>query len=138
MLFPRLDPNAKVTAVNSGLPAPCRFRIAVFDADRAELDPMLVEEVIVKKERMLRKVRSLFETNPMLGHRGVRLGISFPEIYQMQIRAILEAAADGQKAGIEVHPKIKVPQVCTAQELKIVKQWVDASMRRSRPATASP
>ena len=98
---------------------------------------MLVEEVIVKKERMLCKVRSLFETNPMLGHRGVRLGISFPEIYQMQIRAILEAAADGQKAGIEVHPKIKVPQVCTAQELKIVKQWVDASMRRSRPATAS-
>ena len=51
----------------------------------------------------------------------------FPEIYQMQIRAILEAAAECQNEGIEVHPKIKVPQVCTAQDLKIVKQWVDFS-----------
>jgi pyruvate,orthophosphate dikinase len=55
----------------------------------------------------------------------VRLGISFPEIYQMQIRAILEAAADCSKMGIEVHPQIKVPQVCTVQELLKVKGFVD-------------
>ena len=65
-------------------------------------DPALVEEAIQKKEAMLKKVRALFEVNPMLGHRGVRLGLTYPEIYSMQIRAILEAAAECQKAGIEV------------------------------------
>jgi len=88
-------------------------------------DPALVDEAILKKETMLKKVRALFEVNPMLGHRGVRLGLTFPEIYAMQIRAILEAAAECQKAGIEVHPEIMVPQVCTAQELKRVKSWVE-------------
>ena len=88
-------------------------------------DPVLVDEAIVKKEAILRKVRALHEVNPMLGHRGVRLGLTFPEIYTMQIRAILEAAAECQKAGIEVHPEIMVPQVCTAEELKRVKIWVD-------------
>jgi pyruvate,orthophosphate dikinase len=75
---------------------------------------------------MLHKVRALFETNPMLGHRGVRLGITFPEIYQMQLRAILEAAADCSKMGIEVHPHIMVPQVCTQQELRKVRSFVDS------------
>jgi pyruvate,orthophosphate dikinase len=89
------------------------------------IDPELVEAVINKKETMLKKVRALHEVNPMLGHRGVRLGLTFPEIYEMQIRAILEAAAECQKAGIEVHPEIMVPQVCTAQELKRVKEWVE-------------
>ncbi|HDK37895.1 MAG TPA: pyruvate, phosphate dikinase, partial [Thiolapillus brandeum] len=84
-----------------------------------------VEEAILKKETMLKKVRALYETNPMLGHRGVRLGITFPEIYEMQIRAILEAAMECDKKGLEIHPKIKVPQVCTAQELLYVKEIVD-------------
>jgi pyruvate,orthophosphate dikinase len=96
-----------------------------FDSLRRVIDPMLVEEAIVKKEAMLKKVRALYETNPMLGHRGVRLGITFPEIYQMQIRAILEAAADCSQAGVEVHPQIKVPQVCTVEELRRVKSYVD-------------
>jgi pyruvate,orthophosphate dikinase len=90
------------------------------------VDPVLVEEVIQKKEAMLRKVRALFEVNPMLGHRGVRLGLTFPEIYSMQIRAVLEAAAECQREGVEVHPEIMVPQVCTAQELRRVKTYVDA------------
>ncbi|HRH82419.1 MAG TPA: pyruvate, phosphate dikinase [Thiobacillaceae bacterium] len=88
-------------------------------------DPALVDEAIQKKEAMLKKVRALFEVNPMLGHRGVRLGLTHPEIYAMQIRAILEAAAECQKAGVEVHPEIMVPQVCTAEELKKVKSWVE-------------
>lgn len=88
-------------------------------------DPVLVDEAILKKEAILRKARALHEVNPMLGHRGVRLGLTFPEIYRMQIRAILEAAAECQKAGVEVHPEIMIPQVCTAQELKRVKVWVD-------------
>ena len=88
-------------------------------------DPALVDEAIQKKEAMLKKVRALFEVNPMLGHRGVRLGLTYPEIYCMQIRAILEAAAECRRAGIDVQPEIMVPQVCTAQELKRVKSWVE-------------
>jgi pyruvate,orthophosphate dikinase len=86
-------------------------------------DPELLDAVILKKETMLNKVRSLHEVNPMLGHRGVRLGLTFPEIYSMQIRAILEAAAECLKNGVDVHPEIMIPQVCTAQELKRVKEW---------------
>ncbi len=89
------------------------------------VDESLVEQAIEKKEAMLRKVRALTETNPMLGHRGVRLGITFPEIYGMQIRAILEAAAECAAKDLEVHPQIMVPQVCTAEELKLVKKMVD-------------
>ena len=89
-------------------------------------DPRLVDEAIEKKEAMLKKVRALYEVNPMLGHRGVRLGLSFPEIYSMQITAILEAAAECSKEGFDVHPEVMVPQVCTSQELKRVKSYVDA------------
>ena len=89
-------------------------------------DPRLVDEAIEKKEAMLKKVRALYEVNPMLGHRGVRLGLSFPEIYSMQISAILEAAAECQQEGFDVHPEIMVPQVCTAEELKRVRSYVDA------------
>ncbi|MBK1694456.1 pyruvate, phosphate dikinase [Chromatium weissei] len=95
------------------------------DMARRMIDPSVVEDAIGKKEAMLKKVRALYETNPMLGHRGVRLGITFPEIYQMQVRAILEAAAECAKAGIPVKPQIKVPQVCTAEELRKVKTFVD-------------
>jgi pyruvate,orthophosphate dikinase len=89
-------------------------------------DPRLVEEAIEKKGTMLKKVRALYEVNPMLGHRGVRLGLSFPEIYSMQIQAVLEAAAECQREGFDVQPEIMVPQVCTAQELKRVKSFADA------------
>ena len=95
------------------------------DSIRHLVDLQLVEEAIAKKETMLRKVRALYETNPMLGHRGVRLGITFPEIYTMQIRAVLEASAVCAAKGVEVHPHIMVPQVCTAQELRHVKGYVD-------------
>ncbi len=88
-------------------------------------DSHILEEVIQKKTMILKMVRNLFETNPMLGHRGVRLGITFPEIYSMQIRAILEAAAECVKEGSNVCPEIMVPQVCTAQELIRVKSYVD-------------
>ena len=86
----------------------------------------LVEQAIATKELMLQKVRALIEVNPMLGHRGVRLGITFPEIYGMQIRAILEAEAECLAKGMEVHPQMMVPQVCTPQELKVVKKQMDA------------
>ncbi|UCG14020.1 MAG: pyruvate, phosphate dikinase [Deltaproteobacteria bacterium] len=84
----------------------------------------LDENLLERKEETLRKVRSLTEVNPMLGHRGVRLGISNPEIYDMQIQAILEAAAECMTEGADVEPEIMVPQVCTAQELRWVHERV--------------
>lgn len=85
----------------------------------------LVQQAIQKKEQMLKKVKELHEVNPMLGHRGVRLGITLPEIYRMQIGAILEATADCQKVGIDVRPEIMVPQVVEANELIQIKTFVD-------------
>ncbi|HEB54937.1 MAG TPA: pyruvate, phosphate dikinase [Gammaproteobacteria bacterium] len=93
--------------------------------ERIFADPRHVSETISKKEAMLKKVRTLHEVNPMLGHRGVRLGITFPEIYCMQIRAILEATAECAKKGIKINPQIMVPQVCTASELKRIRSYVD-------------
>ena len=95
------------------------------DAVKQIVSPDMVEAAITKKEQMLRKVRALTEVNPMLGHRGVRLGITFPEIYKMQIRAILEAEAECVAKGLEVHPQMMVPQVCTAAELRWIKAYVD-------------
>jgi pyruvate,orthophosphate dikinase len=65
------------------------------------------------------KVNQLHEVNPMLGHRGCRLGITFPEIYEMQVRAIFLAAAKIRKEGLEVHPEIMIPLVGTTKELEI-------------------
>jgi len=87
--------------------------------------PELVNAAIAKKQLMLNKVQELFEVNPMLGHRGVRLGLTYPEIYAMQIRAVLEAVAECTKDGINVDAEIMVPQVCTSEELARVKQIVD-------------
>jgi pyruvate,orthophosphate dikinase len=84
----------------------------------------LAEPMIQSKEVMLQKVRALSETNPMLGHRGVRLGITYPEIYAMQIRAVLEAGAECINEGYRVNPEIMVPQVCTLEELKWVHNYV--------------
>jgi len=91
----------------------------------SELNEEIVIDAISTKERMLKKVRELQETNPMLGHRGVRLGITYPEIYEMQIEAILEAAAECAKKGIRVQPEIMVPQVITSEELLHVRRTVD-------------
>jgi pyruvate,orthophosphate dikinase len=87
-------------------------------------DEELLDRLITKKEEILQKVRETAEVNPMLGNRGVRLGIKFPEIYKMQIRAILEASAELIIEGVDIQPEIMVPQVCTAQELKQVHRWL--------------
>ena len=105
---------------------------------RGMVDASLVTRAIEKKEQMLRKVRILTETNPMLGHRGVRLGITFPEIYAMQVRAILEAAADCTTRGLDVHPRIMVPQVCTHEELRLVRKAVDQIHKEVEQASGQP
>ncbi|MDP3932393.1 MAG: pyruvate, phosphate dikinase, partial [Methylococcaceae bacterium] len=90
-----------------------------------QLNEEIINKAIAKKELMLKKVKELYEVNPMLGHRGVRLGMSYPEIYQMQIRSILEAAALCTQEGTPILPEIMVPQVITVQELIKVKTYVD-------------
>jgi pyruvate,orthophosphate dikinase len=91
----------------------------------AELSEEMVIDALTRKERMLKKVRELEEVNPMLGHRGVRLGITYPEIYAMQIRAVLEAAMQCVDDGVDVRPEIMVPQVITLQEITHVKAATD-------------
>ena len=84
---------------------------------------------IARIEKILHRVHELSEINPMLGHRGVRLGISFPEIYETQIRSICEAAADLSGEGIAVEPQIMVPQVGLAEELAAVRQIFESVKR---------
>ena len=84
---------------------------------------------IARIEKILHRVHELSEINPMLGHRGVRLGISFPEIYETQIRSICEAAADLGGEGIAVEPQIMVPQVGLAEELAAVRQIFESVKR---------
>jgi pyruvate,orthophosphate dikinase len=77
-------------------------------------------------EAMQRRMQELSEANPMLGHRGCRLGISFPEIYEMQARAIFEAAAEiGRKTHKAPVPEIMIPLVATKRELEITRAMVD-------------
>jgi len=90
-----------------------------------ELNEEFVNDALARKQRMLRKVRELEEVNPMLGHRGVRLGITYPEIYEMQIQAVLEAAMECAQQGVDVRPEIMVPQVITLQEIQHVKRTAD-------------
>ncbi len=68
--------------------------------------------------QLLRRVEELHETNPMLGLRGCRLGITYPEITEMQARAIFEAAVAVKKTGQEVHPEIMIPLISTVDEMK--------------------
>lgn len=103
------------------------------------LDPPLHEFVPHDKEKLKqlskelgislgmlnRRVLALHENNPMLGHRGVRLGISYPEITEMQVRAIFEATAELVKAGKKAMPEIMVPVTVIAHELRHQKEIVD-------------
>ncbi|HHW91972.1 MAG TPA: pyruvate, phosphate dikinase [Firmicutes bacterium] len=81
-------------------------------------------QLLAEKQRMLRLVRNLSEFNPMLGHRGCRLGITFPEIYEMQARAIFNAVAALVKEGVEVYPEVMIPLVGHPKELEPLRELV--------------
>jgi pyruvate,orthophosphate dikinase len=85
----------------------------------------LSKELNISMSVLRRRVLALHENNPMLGHRGVRLGISYPEITEMQVRAILEATAELLKAGKKALPEIMVPVTCTVNELSHQKLIVE-------------
>ncbi len=93
-----------------------------FEKDQQEL----ARDLNVPFEKIRNKVESLGEANPMLGHRGCRLGNTYPEITEMQARAILEAAMNIKKRGIEVHVEIMVPLVGNHKELRYQKNIIDA------------
>jgi len=80
--------------------------------------------VLAEKRSLLKKVYALREFNPMLGHRGCRLGITYPEIYRMQARAIFEAVVKLKKEGIEVLPEVEIPLVMDSSELALLKHEV--------------
>ena len=84
---------------------------------------------IEEKEKLLRRVIDLKEMNPMLGHRGCRLGITFPDIYRMQARAIFEAAAELVKEGVDVLPEVMIPLVAEDKELLILKEEIEKVAR---------
>jgi pyruvate,orthophosphate dikinase len=93
----------------------------------SEIDEALAE--IQEKQRFLDRVISLREANPMLGTRGVRLGILFPEITKMQVRAIFEAACACAQAGVDVHPKIMIPLAAHVNELKMQQATLKAEAK---------
>ncbi len=80
---------------------------------------------IAEKEKVLKRVESMHESNPMLGMRGVRLGIQIPELTLMQVRAIFEAACIVSKEGIDVHPEVMIPLTCHANELKVQEKLLE-------------
>ena len=105
-----------------GLPATIRFLDPplheFLPTDHAQQNE-LANKIGMSVDQIARRVHELHEFNPMLGHRGCRLGITFPEISEMQARAIFEAAAEVQAKKIKVHPEIMIPLVGFPRELKL-------------------
>ena len=121
-LFPFVKASIKATLeAMEGLPVTIRM----LDPPLHEFvpqDPAKQEELArslgISAENVRRRGEQLHESNPMMGHRGVRLGITYPEVTEMQLRAILEAAAEILKSGKQCKPEIMIPVTCDARELK--------------------
>ena len=90
----------------------------------------VAEQMGIPAERVEEKVRSLSEVNPMLGHRGCRLGLTSPEIYSMQVEAIARAACARQRSGDEVQPEIMLPLVGSEEELATLRQATQETLDR--------
>ena len=92
----------------------------------ADIDA-LAKELGISSEELKSIVKSLHELNPMMGHRGCRLAVSYPEIAEMQTRAIIEAAINVNKKGMSIVPEIMIPLVCEIKELKFVKDIITST-----------
>jgi pyruvate,orthophosphate dikinase len=102
--------------------------IRLLDPPLHEFVPHIKEEISelakhlnMDEAKLTAKIESLYESNPMLGHRGCRLAVTYPEIYDMQVEAIALAAVECAKQKIPVHPEIMIPIVVTARELKLLR-----------------
>jgi len=90
----------------------------------------LADHLGMDHAKLQAKVSSLVESNPMLGHRGCRLAVTYPEIYDMQVEAIVNAAVECVKQKIPVHPEIMIPIVVTARELKLLRPNAEAVIEK--------
>jgi len=81
---------------------------------------------IKEAKNILKRARDLAEVNPMMGHRGVRVGVTYPEIYEMQIRAVFEALVELTKQKVKAHPQIMIPQISSIEELNHIKKIFDS------------
>ena len=95
----------------------------------------LAEALALPLSDVVARVEALAEYNPMLGMRGVRLGITVPEIYDMQVRAIFEATVEASRKGDPVVPEVMIPLVSAMREVELVKARIDAMASRVRSAT---
>ncbi len=129
-LFPFVKRDIKATlAAMDGMPVVIRLLdpplhefVPQDEARQAEL----AQSLGISIAELTKRAEDLHETNPMMGHRGVRLGITYPEVTEMQVRAIYEAAAELTKEGKKPYPEIMIPVVCDVNELKNQYAIIDA------------
>jgi pyruvate,orthophosphate dikinase len=131
--FQRSDFQGILTAM-SGLPVTIRLldpplhEFLPHDAEQAQ---EVATALDVPVAELLDRAARLKEQNPMLGHRGCRLGITYPEIYEMQVRAIFEAAADAKAAGAKPMPEVMIPLVGAERELEVLKERLVAVAKQA-------
>ena len=94
------------------------FEETLVKVTKLRLEKPQNKEELEKQETILERIRMLHEMNPMLGLRGCRLGLLYPEIYEMQVRAIIEASVELRKQGVNIKPEIMIPLVSHINELK--------------------
>jgi pyruvate,orthophosphate dikinase len=120
-LFPHVKSDIKGTlAAMHGLPVTIRLLdppLHEFVPRREEERHRLAESLGITLEELAARAEALHESNPMMGHRGVRLGVTYPEVSEMQVRAIFEATAELMKEGKSAIPEIMIPVTCDASEL---------------------
>ncbi|MCM8776728.1 MAG: pyruvate, phosphate dikinase [Candidatus Omnitrophica bacterium] len=128
-LMPYVKKDIKATLeVMNGLPVTIRLLdppLHEFVPKREDEQTKLAKSLGISMEEFKKRAEALHETNPMMGHRGVRLGITYPEITEMQVRAIFEATAELIKEGKKALPEIMIPVVSTVEELKHQRKIVD-------------
>ena len=128
-LFPFVKKSIKGTleAMN-GLPVTVRLLdppLHEFVPQDKDAVAQLAEALKIKPADIKKRGEALHEVNPMMGHRGIRLGITYPEVTEMQIKAIFEAAAELIKEGKDAKPEIMVPVTCDVKEIDVTKVLVD-------------
>ena len=97
-----------------------------FAPQTSEQQKKLADKLGISVEKIAARVHQLKETNPMLGHRGCRLAVTYPEILEMQVTAIITAACECKKNGIEVHPEIMIPLIIDIKEFHLLEKKVRA------------
>ena len=134
--FQRKDFEGIFKAMN-GLPVTVRLLdppLHEFLPHEAAAQKAMAKELGVKPAEIVKRAEALHEANPMLGHRGCRLSVTYPEILEMQVRAIVEAAINCAKKSIKAHPEVMIPLVGTAAELKMLRAKVEETIDATKAA----